>query len=123
MTFTTPLALLLLLFLPIVILIGWPRVRYRRGRDAASLILRVLILALLIFALAGSQIVRAADKLAVVYVMDVSDSVGQQAQESELSYVQNSLAAMGTDDEAAVVVFGGNALVERPMSNVRELDA
>ncbi|HVU13948.1 MAG TPA: VWA domain-containing protein [Phototrophicaceae bacterium] len=123
MTFTTPLALLLLLLVPIVVYIGWPRVRYRRGRDIASLILRAAIFALLVFALAGTQTVRAADKLAVVYLMDVSDSVSQPTQESELSYVQNSLASMGTDDEAAVVVFGGNALVERPMSSVRELDA
>ncbi len=123
MTFTTPLALLLLLLVPMVIYIGWPRVRYRRGRDVASLILRVAIFALLVFALAGTQTVRAADKLAVVYLMDVSDSVSQPTQESELSYIQNSMAAMSTDDEAAVVVFGGNALVERPMSSVREIDA
>ena len=44
MTFTTPLALLLLLTVPVVIYIGLPRVRFRRGRDLASLILRVLIL-------------------------------------------------------------------------------
>src|SRR5204862_7751146 len=98
--------------------VGFPRVRFRRGRDLTSLVLRVLILTLLVFALAGMQIVRAADKLAVVYLIDVSDSVGQQAREAELAYVQQSMSAMRPDDEAAVVVFGGNALVERPMSSV-----
>src|SRR5664279_2358653 len=121
MTFTTPLALLLLLTIPVVIYVGFPRVRFRRGRDVAGLILRLAILLLLIFALAGTQIVNAANKLAVVYLIDVSDSVGQAAPESELAYVQQSLAAMSPNDEAAVVVFGGNALVERPMSSVREL--
>ena len=75
----------------------------------------------MILALAGTQIVRSADKLAVVYLIDVSDSVGQQAQEAETAYVRDSLAAMQPDDQAAVIVFGGNALVERPMSSVREL--
>ncbi len=121
MTFTTPLALLLFLIAPVVIYVGIPRVKFRRGRDLASLILRLAILALLIFALAGTQIVRAADKLAVVFLVDVSDSVGQQAQEAEFAYVQQAMASMRPDDEAAVVVFGGNALVERPMSSVREL--
>src|SRR3954463_6315378 len=121
MTFTTPLALLLLLTLTLFIYLGFPRVRFRRGRDLASLVLRVLIVTLMIFALAGSQIVHAADKLAVVYLVDVSDSVGQQTQEAEIGYVQQSMASMRPDDQAAVVVFGGNALVERPMSTVRDL--
>jgi uncharacterized membrane protein len=121
MTFTTPLALLLLLALIPVIYLGFPRVRFRRGRDIASLILRVLIIALMVFALAGTQIVRGADKLAVVYLVDVSDSLGQQTQEAEIAYVQQSMASMRPDDQAAVIVFGGNALVERPMSSVRDL--
>src|SRR3990172_917903 len=108
MTFMTPLALLLLLTVPLVVYLGFPRVKFRRGRDLASLFLRVLILALLVFALAGTQIVRAADRLAVVYLVDVSDSVGQAAREAEFAYVQQSLAAMRPDDEAAVVVFGGD---------------
>ena len=121
MTFTAPLALLLLLTIPIAVYVGFPRVKFRRGRDIASLILRALLLALIIFALAGTQIVGAADKLAVVFLVDVSDSVGQQQQEAETAYIQQALASMRPDDQAAVVVFGGNALVERPMSSVREL--
>ncbi len=121
MTFTTPLALLLLLVLPVVIYVGLPRVKFRRGRDVASLFLRMAIITLVILALAGTQVVRSADKLAVVYLIDASDSVGQQAQEAETAYVRDSLAAMQPDDQAAVIVFGGNALVERPMSSVREL--
>lgn len=121
MTFTTPLALLLLLTLPVVIYVGLPRVRFRRGRDIASIILRVTLLTLLIFALAGTQIVGAADRLAVVFLVDVSDSLGQQAREAETAYIRDALETMRPDDQAAVVVFGGNALVERPMSSVREL--
>lgn len=121
MTFSTPLALLLLLLLLPVIYIGLPRVRFRRSRDIASLLLRLAILVLVIFAVAGVQIVRGADRLAVVYLVDVSDSVGQQAREEQVAYIRESLDAMRPDDQAAVVVFGGNALVERPMSSVHDL--
>ncbi len=121
MTFSTPLALILLLLLPVVIYVGLPRVKFRRGRDVASLLLRLAILCLIIFALAGVQIVRGADRLAVVFLVDVSDSVGQQAREAQVAYIRESLQSMRPDDQAAVVVFGGSALVERPMSSVREL--
>ncbi|NDJ62529.1 MAG: VWA domain-containing protein [Chloroflexi bacterium] len=121
MTFTTPLALLLLLLLPIIIYLGWPRLAFRRRRDIASLILRTLIVLLLILALAGTLAVQAADKLAVVFLVDVSDSLGPQTQADQLTYIRDALNTMGPDDEAAIVVFGGNALVERPMNNVREV--
>lgn len=123
MTFTAPVALLLLLTLPFVIYMGLPRVAFRRGRDIASLVLRVLILLLLIFALSGAQIMRAADKLAVVFLVDASDSVGQAAEEAQLTYLREALAGMAPDDQAAIVVFGANAVVERPMSSVREISA
>ncbi len=123
MTFTAPLALLLLLTIPFVIYIGLPRAAFRRGRDIASLALRLLILLFVILALAGTQVIRAADKLAVVYLLDASDSVGQEAREAQLAYLQDSLANMAPDDQAAVVVFGANAVVERPMSSVREIGA
>jgi uncharacterized membrane protein len=121
MTFTTPLALLLLLALLPIIYLGWPRLKYRRGRDIASLILRVLIMTLVTLALAGAQIVRAADKLAVVFLVDVSDSIGQDARQEQTAFINEALSAMQPDDEAAVIAFGGDALVERAMSSVREI--
>lgn len=123
MTFTIPVALLLLLILPLVWWLGWPRVKFRRARDVASLLLRTLMLLCLIFALAGAQLVSAADRLAVVFLVDASDSVGQAGREAQLAYIREALAAMQPDDQAAIVAFGGNAVVERPMSSVREVSA
>jgi uncharacterized membrane protein len=122
MTFSTPLALVLLVCIPLVFYMGWPRQAYRRKRDTFSLILRTIIVLLLVFALAGAQAVQSANRLAVVYLVDVSDSVGQTAREAELDYVRQSLPAMGPDDVAGVVLFGANAVVEKPLNNVRELD-
>jgi Mg-chelatase subunit ChlD len=123
MIVTTPPALVLLLTLIPVIYLGLPRAAYRRGRDLASLLLRCLIILLLTLALAGTQIGRAADKLAVVFLIDASDSVGQAAREAQLAFIREALAAMPPDDQAALIAFGGDALVERPMSAVRELTA
>ncbi|MBI5667033.1 MAG: VWA domain-containing protein [Chloroflexi bacterium] len=123
MTFSTPLALALLLVIPFVLYVGWPRQRFRRRRDITSLLLRVVIILLLVLSLAGTQVAQSADRLAVVFLVDVSDSVGQSARESQLQYIRDALAAMGPDDLAGVVAFGANALVERPLSSVRELTA
>ncbi len=121
MTFTTPVALLLLLALLPILYLGWPRLAYRRTRDFASLILRALIVLLLVFALAGLQTVRSADRLAVVFLVDASDSVGKTAQDAEIAYVRDSMQHMAADDLAGVVLFGANATVERQLNAVREL--
>jgi hypothetical protein len=47
----------------------------------------------------------------------------QEAVAAEVGYVRSALEAMSPDDQAAVVVFGADALVERSMSPVRELSA
>src|SRR5690606_30881506 len=106
MAFATPLALVLLLAIPLVIYIGWPRHAYRRRRDVLSLALRVVIITLVALALAGAQISRAADKLAVIYLVDASDSVGEELRESQLDYIRQSLTSMGPDDVWGMVLFG-----------------
>lgn len=123
MSFTSPLALLLLLAVPYVVWLGRPRARVARpGRAWTSLALRLLILLGLVFSLAGAQLVRTADNLAVVFLVDASDSMSaEQAAQAE-AFVREAIAQMDpTRDQAAVIVFGGNALVERPMSAVAEL--
>ncbi len=121
MSFTNPSALLLLLFLPVVMFIGWPRLVYRRRRDTISLIIRLVLVTLIILGLAGIQVQRVADKLAVVFLIDVSDSVPPAFQSAAIDYVRSASEAMGLKDQAAVVVFGANALVEIPISDRLEL--
>jgi Mg-chelatase subunit ChlD len=121
MTFTTPVALLLLLLIPYFVWLGRPTGYARRTRGWISLALRLFILVLLVFSLAGAQMVRAADELAVVFLVDASDSVGPDHAQAAESFVRRAVESMGLTDRAAVVVFGSNALVERPMSSVAEL--
>ncbi|MCP4429151.1 MAG: VWA domain-containing protein [Chloroflexi bacterium] len=135
MSFTTPLMLALLLAIPYFVWVGRPshygyfglqpsvatqHRRFRR-RDWVSLGVRILIIALLTLSLAGTQMVRAADELAVIFLVDASDSIGpEQARQAE-DFVRAAVEMMGVNDETAVILFGANALVERPMSGLAEL--
>ncbi|MCC6801112.1 MAG: VWA domain-containing protein [Anaerolineae bacterium] len=121
MSFTRPDALWLFLLLPVFVAVGWPRLAYRRLRDTLGLAVRLVIVALLVLALAGLQMQRTANRLAVVFLIDVSDSVTPDLQTQALDYVRSASEAMGRNDEAAVIVFGANALVEIPITQQLEL--
>jgi uncharacterized membrane protein len=123
-SFTNPIAFLLLLLIPYFVWVGRPfRLHNNRGRwrDWASLGLRLLILLLLVVSLAGIQLVRAADDVAVVFLIDASDSMGPEQAAAAEAYVRQAIADMPAGDQAAVILFGANALVERPMSSLAEL--
>ncbi|MBN1430264.1 MAG: VWA domain-containing protein [Anaerolineae bacterium] len=121
MTFTYPLALLGLLTLPYFLWLGKPAGVWARARSWIALVLRALIIVLLVLALAGLQIVSTSDRLAVVFLIDASDSVPPQSVEAARQYAADAIAQMKVDDQAAIIVFGSNALVERPMSGSREV--
>ena len=123
MRFTTPLLLLLLLLVPITVWVGAPGRGRARRREFVSLILRVIIMLSLILGLAGLEIVQRGNDLAVVFLVDVSDSMPPEAISAEVGYVTRAMEAMGPDDQAAIVLFGADALVERPMSAAKELRA
>ena len=93
-----------------------------RGRRRASLILRSLMLASLVLALAGFAIVWPVDRLTTVFVVDLSDSVGNAGRESALAFVRDALEERRGTDEAAIVAFGGEALVERLPAELTDLD-
>ncbi|HEB64922.1 MAG TPA: VWA domain-containing protein, partial [Chloroflexi bacterium] len=116
MSFSRPLWLLLLLFLPLVLWAGWPRRVAGRRRRTVALAIRSALLLALTLALSGFAWKRPADRLDTVFVVDWSDSLPDEAKGDEVAYVQRALAEMHPDDRAAVVVFGREALVERALS-------
>lgn len=121
MTFANPAALILLVLIPYFAWLGRPRIAFRRRRDTSSLIMRLIIVLLLIFTLAGAQVTRAMEKLSVVFLIDASDSIDANARSLAENYVKQAMAGMTTDDRAGLVVFGQNALVERPLSTAKDL--
>src|SRR5687767_13101785 len=99
MRFTAPFFLFLLLLVPLTAWMGWPAKGPAQKRESVSLTLRLVILLCLILSMAGLEIVRSGNELSVVFVMDVSDSMPQEAIDSEIAFIQNAVSAMGADDQ------------------------
>ena len=122
--FDAPLALLLLL--PALgltfVLYAAARRRTGKGRRRVALILRAALLTSLVFALAGFRLVLPVDRLATVFVVDLSDSVGEDGREDALAFIRESLVLMPEGDSAGIVAFGKGALVERLPAELREID-
>ena len=141
-SFAQPFFLLLLALIPVSIAIAWPRLwKRRKTQDArtafsafstlrrlnkhalASLLVRSGLIASVVLALAGMQAVQLTNKLAVAFLIDASDSVGPAGVETATQFVRDALRNMRPDgnDQAAVVIFGSDAQIERAMSNARDL--
>jgi uncharacterized membrane protein len=142
-SFSQPVFLLLLLLIPVSVVIALPRlVTRRKTQDArrgersapsvsrrlnkralGSLLVRCALITSVVLALAGMQAVQFTNKLGVVFLVDASDSVGPNGVEQATQFVRDALRGMRADgnDEAAVVVFGSNAQIERAMSSARDL--
>jgi len=116
----------LLLLVPALVLTLLPAAAARRrigaARRRAAVAVRIVVIGALVFALAGFQLVLPVDRLATVFVVDLSDSVGASGRADALAFLRQSLAAMPKDDEAGIVAFGKDALVERLPEELRDID-
>jgi Mg-chelatase subunit ChlD len=81
----------------------------------------VLLLTLVVLALAGIQIRTPANNLTAVFVLDISDSISPEEQARGETYIRAALSEMPRGDQAAIVVFGEDALVEQLASETRNL--
>jgi Ca-activated chloride channel family protein len=95
--------------------------RLSAPRFWASLLARTALVGTLVFAVAGAQLIQPTDRLTTVFLIDSSDSVSPSARGQAEAFVQDALKAMRPGDQAAVVVFGENALVERAPSDATTL--
>ncbi len=113
--FTHPEALLLAI--PALGLIWVLHSRSRAGlrglRGRIALALRAAIVALVLLALAGLQMVEEQRYVTVVFAVDCSRSVPEAFQRKSLEFVQKALETKNSDDRAGLIAFGGEASVER----------
>jgi uncharacterized membrane protein len=122
MSFASPYTLLLLIpILAFVWYIGWPRYPFRRRRDLSSLFLRTIILVMIVLALAGFQIIQQVDRLAVVFLVDASDSVGTELREAQEQYIRDAVTTKPPDDEWSIIVFGADISIDMPFVNLSEV--
>ena len=123
LAFAAPAWLWLLAPAVVVVLAGWlvaSRV-LPRGRRVASLVIRLALVCALVLALAGARLALPADRLSVVFLVDGSASMVDASRGALLAFARAAVRQMPEADTAGVVVFGGNALVDRLPSDADEL--
>ena len=104
---------------------GAPAAREARPRRRPSTdraVARAALISALVMALAGVAVVLPADRLATVFVLDLSDSVGNAGRAEALAFVRGALEERPDGDVAGVVAFGKDALVERLPGELADLD-
>lgn len=113
LTFATPAALLLLLLLPALAWLAWPRLRHLPPiRRTSALALRLAGAGLLAVALAGPAVRAADDGLNVVFVLDTSASLAPETQARARDWLRRAEAARGPHDRGTLVTVGARATVE-----------
>lgn len=114
--FDQPLWLLLLVVLPPFWWWSWRRLALLgRLRGTAALVLRTLVIVTLVAALAEIQWQRTSDRVTVLYLLDQSASIPQQARQQMLEFTNRSIDRHRQgDDRVGVIVFGREAAVEAP---------
>ncbi len=90
----------------------------RRAGDVAAVAARSVLLLLVALALALPTIRRDAAFRAVAYVLDVSESVPEDASAIGREFVRRSAELRGEDDDAALIVFADGAAVEAPFTRI-----
>lgn len=122
-SFVYPQFLWLLLLIPALVSLALLAPRSAsRWRHWGSLGVRVFLFLCLVLALASIQLKSPSRLLTTVFVVDASDSLLPEAQERAVQFIRAALQSMGPDDQAAIVVFGEDALVERLNSPDRFLN-
>ncbi|HUG89246.1 MAG TPA: VWA domain-containing protein [Planctomycetaceae bacterium] len=93
-----------------------------RGRALAALLLRLSLVGLFVMVLAEPRAVRTEDKLSVVYLVDLSDSIDDRSVDQALGFVTKVVYEKPANDEAGLIVFGRSAAVELPPRPTFPLD-
>jgi uncharacterized membrane protein len=97
---------------------------YKKRKSAKlSLILRILAIASLVFAVSGLQVARGRRNSAVVFVVDRSESVAPMDKSGVLESIDRMVSNLAPEDEAGIVVFGKEAVIERQFQRKPEISA
>ncbi|RPI83394.1 MAG: VWA domain-containing protein, partial [Planctomycetaceae bacterium] len=121
--FANPWAFLLLLATP---WIWWMSVcgysGLSKGRAVSALLVRLALAGLFAMLLAEPRSVKSSEDLAVMYLLDISDSVGTDTTRQALRFVAETAVKKPTTDSAGLVIFGKNAAVEFPARKSIQLE-
>jgi len=118
----------LLLLLPAIVAAFWAIGRrsyagLNSSTAQLALIVRSLAAALLVCALAGIHTVQRSDKLATIFLLDVSKSVPRSDQAAGREYINKALGGKRGGDQGGVIEFGRTANVdEAPSETLQTLE-
>ncbi len=87
------------------------------GRSVVALLVRLAVVGIFAMLLAEPRAVRTNTTLSVMFVVDVSDSIGDTSSDKQLRYVTNAVNAKpkkDPPDRAGLIVFGRDSAVELP---------
>lgn len=116
--FDSPWFLLLLLVVPALWVFSYRGLSgLGTSRRIVALVLRTLVYAILVMAIAGFQMKRASDRLTVIYVIDMSLSIPKDQRDAMRQYVNQVVARYRAEhprDRVGAVVFGRDAAMEIP---------
>lgn len=108
----------LLLALPMLWWIGYESLgALGKVRRACALILRTVVWTVIVFAIAGVQMVWVSDRVTVMYLLDQSESIPQPQRTQMLDYVIDNVKKHregAREDRAGIIVFGRDASIEIP---------
>lgn len=119
LNFSNPLALLALLPAAAIVIFIYRKFNGKRFHGSVGpLVLRLLLILLLVLSLAGMEIKIPVDHTEILFVADLSDSTISK-QEELTAFLSESLKLLPENHHAGIVSFGGNALIEQSMGNMR----
>lgn len=121
--FANPRWLLLLVALVVPTVLWWRSNPWFLApmRHRLVLALRLAVIVAVAAALAGAQWRQVLRDQTVIFVVDVSDSVGHSRQAAE-DFIRQALAHKGPRDKAAVVAVGREAMVDLPVDTTVSFD-
>ncbi len=122
MSFTHPWYLLLAIPAAVLLVLTYPRIGgIARGRKRLVFAIRALMLLALVMGIAGPQSKRPNRGLAVIFLLDRSDSVRDADKTAAEDFARQSIAELGFDDVAEVICFGKEPVFEATCAGKRNL--
>lgn len=116
LAFESPAYLLLLALIPLVWWFSYRRLAVLGPiRRLIAIGVRSLVITLIVFALAGAQMVRVSERLTVLYLLDQSLSIPAEQRQAMAALVNEAIVKHRQgDDRVGVIVFGRDAAIEIP---------
>jgi len=102
--------------------LAWRRLGVGRRQWRFAVGARLVVAALLVGALFAPTIRRSSDRVATVFVLDGSASLGPAGDAAAVKWLNDALAKRPEDALSAVVVFGGDARLDRVLEQSSSFD-